>query len=98
MGVETFGGEGGQAEEDEGRVVGSLVGSDLEVIVPARGMRRRAAGDGAKVGHETKDALGLLSVEWDGISVRVQRNIGAGLGVRVVMVGIGRGLTDLHEV
>jgi hypothetical protein len=30
MGVKTFGGEGGQAEVDEGRVVGSLVGGDLE--------------------------------------------------------------------
>ena len=71
MRVKTFSGEGGQAEEDEGRVVGSLVSGDLEVIVPAGGMRRGAAGDGAEVGHEAKDALGLLSVERDGISVRV---------------------------
>ena len=71
MGVKTFSGEGGQAEEDEGRVVGSLVSGDLKVIVPAGGMRRGAAGDGAEVGHEAKDALGLLSVERDGISVRV---------------------------
>ena len=37
MGIKTFGGEGGQAEEDEGRVVGGLVGGDLKVIDPARG-------------------------------------------------------------
>jgi hypothetical protein len=35
MRIKTFGGEGGQAEEDERRVVGSLMGGDLEVIVPA---------------------------------------------------------------
>jgi len=80
------------------RVVGSLVGGDMEVIVPARGMRCGAPGDGAKVGHKAKDALGLLSVEWDGISARVQRNIRAGRRARVGMVGVGRGLTGLHEI
>jgi hypothetical protein len=37
MGVKTFGSEGGQAEENEGRVVGGLAGGNLEVIVPAGG-------------------------------------------------------------
>jgi hypothetical protein len=37
MGVKTFGSDGGQVEKDEGRVVGSLVGGDLEVIDPAGG-------------------------------------------------------------
>jgi len=71
---------------------------DLEVIDPAGGMRRGAAGDGTEVGHEAKDALRLLSVERDGISVSVQRNVRAGLGVRVTMARVGRGLTGLHEV
>jgi hypothetical protein len=98
MGVETFGSDGGQAEKDEGRVVGSLVGGDLEVIDPAGGMRPGAAGDGAEVGHEAKDALRLLSVERDGIFVSVQRNVRAGRGVRVAMVGAGRGLAGLRDV
>ena len=98
VGVKTFGSKGSQAEKDEGRVVGGLVGGYLEVVDPAGGMRRSAAGDGAKVGHEAKDALGLLSVEWDWISVRIQRNVGAGRGVRGALVGVGRGLASLHEV
>lgn len=98
MGVKTFGGEGGQSEEDEGRVVGSLVGGDLEVVDPAGGMRRGAARDGAEVGHEAEDALRLLSVQWDGVSVSVQRNVGAGCGVRGALVGVGRGLASLHGV
>ena len=98
MGVKTFGGEGSQAEENEGRVVGSLAGGDPEVIVPAGRMRRGAAGDGAEVGHKAKDALRLLSVEWDGIAINVQRKVRAGRGVRVAMPGAGRGLTGLFEI
>jgi hypothetical protein len=98
MGVKTFGSDGGQAEKDEGRVVGGLVGGDLEVIDPAGWMRRGAAGDGAEVGHEAKDALRLLPAERDRISVSVQRNVRAGRGVRVAMVGVGRGLAGLHDV
>ena len=98
MRVKTFGGERSQAEKDEGRVVGGLMGGDLEVVDLAGGMGRGAAGDGAEVGHEAKDALRLLSAKWDGISVSVQRNVWAGRGVRVAMVGVGRGLAGLHDV
>ena len=97
MGVKTFGGEGGQSEENEGRVVGGLAGGNLEVILPAGRMRRGAAGNGAEVGHETKDALRLLSVEWDGITISVQRKVRDEL-VRVAMLGAGRGLTALLEI
>ena len=98
MGVKTFGGEGGQAEENEGRVVGGLAGGNLEVIVPAGRMRCGAAGHGAEVGHEAKDALWLLSVEWDGIAINVQRKVRAGREVWVAMLGVGRGLTALREI
>lgn len=98
MRVKTFSSEGGQAEKDEGRVVGGLVGGDLEVIDPAGEMRRGAAGDGAEVGHESKDSLRLLSVEWDRISVSVQRNVRARRGMQVAMVRVGRGLAGLHDV
>ena len=98
MGVKTFGGEGGQAEENEGRVVDGLAGGNLEVIVPAGRMRRGAAGDGAEVGHEAKDALRLLSVEWDGVAINVHRKVRAGRGVRVAMLGVGRGLTGLLKI
>ena len=79
MRVKTFGGDGGQTEKDEGRVVGGLVGGDLEVIDPAGGMRRGAAGDGAEVGHEAEDAL-LLPVESDGISLPSRGTLGLGVG------------------
>jgi hypothetical protein len=56
------------------------MGGDLEVIDPAGGMRRGAAGDGAEVGHEAKDALRLLSVERDGITVSSRGTLGLGVG------------------
>ncbi len=72
MGVDAFGGEGCDAEEDEGGVVEGLAGGDLEVIFPGRRRGDCTAGDGAEVGHEAEDALGLSAAEGDGIAVGVQ--------------------------
>ncbi len=80
--VEAFGGDGGEAEEEEGGVVECLVGGDVEVVLPAGGRGAGACGDGAEVGHEAEDAGGLLTFEGDGVSVRVLRNGSGGIARR----------------
>ena len=70
--IEAFGGDGGEAEKEEGGVIEGLMGRDGEVVLPAGGMGLGAGGDRAEVGHEAEDALGLLSFERDGIAVGIQ--------------------------
>ena len=71
MRVQAFGGEGRKTEEEEGGVVKGLVGGDVEVVLPTGWMDLGAGGDGAEVGHEAEDAVGLLELEGDGVAVLV---------------------------
>jgi hypothetical protein len=48
----------------------------------------RAGGDGAEVGHEAEDALGLHALEGDGVAVGVDGNILIAGGI----LRFGRGL------
>ncbi len=69
--VEAFGGDGGEAEEEEGGGVEGLAGGDMEVVLPAGGVDGGAGGDGAVVGQDAEDALGLAPIERDGVAVGV---------------------------
>ncbi len=69
--VEAFGGDGGEAEKEEGRGVEGLAGGDVEVVLPAGRVDGGAGGDGAVVGEDAEDALGLAAVERDGVAVGV---------------------------
>ena len=83
--VEAFGGDGGEAEEEEGGVVECLVGGDVEVVLPAGGRGAGTCGDGAEVGHEAEDAGGFLAVKRDGISLSVLGDGVDGLPGRVAV-------------
>ncbi len=69
--VEAFGGDGGEAEEEKGGGVEGLAGRYMEVVLPAGGVDGGAGGDGAVVGEDAEDALGLTAVERDGVAVGV---------------------------
>ncbi len=90
MFVESFGGEGGETEKDEGGIIDGLVGGDGEVVFPAGRVGLESAGDGAEIGHEAEDALGLAAFEGDEIAVGVDRVFGAGFGGGVWRGGGGR--------
>lgn len=70
--IEAFGGDGGEAEKDEGGVIECLMAGDGEVVLPAGSMGLGAGGDGAEVRHEAEDALGLLAFERDGIAISIE--------------------------
>jgi len=81
MFVQGFGGEGGEAEKDEGGVVERLVGGDGEVVFPAGRVGLGSAGDGAEIGHEAEDALGLAPFEGMGLPLASTGSLGCGLGL-----------------